>query len=337
MNRREKILALVVGALVVSFGGFFGARALIVRPLKDIDKRTAVLRDKIEKINAERRQFFAAEDKMKAYTRRAFADTIDEAAAKSGEMLTRQILQSGLDESDFTRLPVGPRKLRGANEIGWNVQGEGPLMKLVNLLFLLQESPYLHRVENVVVSPGENVGTVRVRFRYLTLVMTPAPEVKRTELAAKYTLESAERHILDSIITRDILRPYIKRPPAPPVQPGSTAPGTTPPAPAGTPGTFRIVSLSEWQGQPEVHVLDSASQKTARYKPGDQLAGGTIVMVDYRPLPMPGNSLLQSLSRVIVKVGEEFWAIERGKTLADKRKLAATELPAELAKLSSGK
>ena len=60
-------------------------------------------------------------------------------------------------------------------------------------------------------------------------------------------------------------------------------------------------------GQPEIHVRDLIQQKTQRYKTGDVLAGGTIVCVDYRPLPMPGNELLRSDSRVIVKVGGDYF------------------------------
>ena len=86
-------------------------------------------------------------------------------------------------------------------------------------------------------------------------------------------------------------------------------------------------------GQPEVHVRDLTNQKTLRFKSGDPLAGGTIVMVDYRPLPMPENEGLQSFSRVIVKIGNEYWAIERGKTLADRHRLKPEELPAQLSKL----
>lgn len=330
MNSREKTLVIVVGSLVAVFVFGFGIRAWFVQPLKELDKRTAVVREKIEKIKTERRNYFAAEDRLKSLTAKTFADTVDEASAKSGEVLTKDILLSGLQESDFTRLPVGPRKIRGANEIGWNVQGDGPLDKVVNLLFTLAESPHVHRLENLSVTAGDAPGLVRVRFRYLTLVMDPAPEVTRTNLVPRVTLDSPDRRLLDEIARRDILRPYIKRPPPPP-PPGQPAPPAV--AKAGAPPgpeTFRIVSLSEWQGQPEVHVRDLTHQKTLRFRPGDALAGGTIVMVDYRPMPMPNNAMLQSFSRVIVKIGSEYWAIERGQTLADRRKLATAELPAQL-------
>ena len=331
MNQREKILAGAVAGLVGVFAVGFGVRAVIISPVKQIDKRAATLREKLGKIQSERRACFSAEDRIKEYTLRTFADTVDQASAKSGEMLTTLILKSGLQEGEFTRLPVGPRKLRGAEEIGWNVQGDGALADVVDLLFTLQESPYVHRIENLSVSSGDAPGMVRVRFRYLTLVMEPAPEAKRKELVAKFTLESPERHIFDGIVTRDILRPYIKRAPPPGTTPG-TAPSSTKPGTPPGPESFRVVSLSQWLGQPEVHVRDLIQQKTQRYKPGDPLAGGTIVCVDYRSLPMHGNELLRSDSRVILRIGSEYWAVERGRTLAEKRKLPTNSLPAELAK-----
>lgn len=213
MNPREKTLALVVGVCAALFGGGLGLKVLLFKPINKIDKDNAALREQLEKIKSERRAYFLAEDQVKGFTLRSFDDQVDEASAKSGAVLTRQIAQSGLREADFSRLPVGPRKLHGAHEIGWSVQGDGHLESAINLLFLLQESPYLHRIENLIVVPGEMPGLVKVRFRYLTLVMDPAPAVEPAELPPKFALNSPERRILDSIDSRDILRPYIKRPP----------------------------------------------------------------------------------------------------------------------------
>ena len=327
-------MAVVVLGSAALLGGALGLRAFITKPLTDLDKRIGAARERLEKINTDRRNFFTAEDRLKSLAKLAFADTVDEASALSGEALTKQILQAGLNEANFTRLPVGPRKMRGASEIGWNVQGDGPLASVVNLLFMLEQSPFLLRLDGLVLSQGDAPGHVRVRFRSLTLVMDPAPEVKREPLLAKAGLQTDERRTFDGIVARDILRPYIKRLPPPPVKGTPGTPSSTPAFPPVPPGpeTFRIVSLSEWQGQPEVHVRDLTSQKTARYKPGDALAGGTIALVDYRAMPLPGASGLQSFSRVIVRVKDEFYAIERGQTLADLRKMEAAQLPAGLAK-----
>jgi hypothetical protein len=93
---------------------------------------------------------------------------------------------------------------------------------------------------------------------------------------------------------------------------------------------LRVVSLSEWEGQPEVHIRDTANNKTLRYRPGEKLKDGAeIVAVDYRSLPSKRNPLLKSDSRVILKIGADYWAVERGETLADKRKLEQGQWPVE--------
>ena len=332
MTKREKTLAGLVGLMVGLMGLGLLIRGVIVQPLRQMDRKTALLRGKLDKLRAERRAYFAAEDLVKLYGARTFADTVDEASARCGEMLTRYLLKCGLRDKDFSRLPVGPRRLRGAQEIGWNVQGQGPLAKVVDWLYALESAPYLHRIENLTLASGEPLGQVRVRFRYLTLVMDPPPDLERKPVKFKLALDTPERRRLDLIVQRDLLRPYVKRPPAPASEPApSTAPPEGPPPPG--PETFRIVSLSEWHGVSEVHVLDTTHQKTARYRVGDALAGGRIVAIDYRPMPMPGKPYLQSFSRVIVRIGDEYWAIERGQTLADKRRLRRDELPENLAGL----
>lgn len=330
MNRREKLLAIVVGGLAGLLVLGFGLRQLFVKPLRDLDRQIATVNGKLAKVQEERRAYFAAEDHLKALGRKTYAETVEQASAVSAELLTRQIVAAGLLESDFSRLPLGPRKLRGASEIGWNVQGEGSLTNVVNLLYILDGSEWLHRLENLTVTPGEAPGAVHVRFSYLTLVLEPPMEVTHTNILKTFGLESAGRHQLDLIAARDLLRPYLKLPPAPQNSVAAGAPGKR----SGPPGpeNYRVVSLSQWEGQPEVHVLDLAAQKTSRYKPGDQLMGGTVVMIDYRSLPDPGNPILESSSRVILRIDEEYWAVERGKTFAEKHKLADAQLPSECPK-----
>jgi len=322
MKKREKTLAGVILGLIGIFLVGFGMRAFFVKPLKKVDKETALLRDKIAKINQERREYFEAEDGLKKIAQRTFATDLNQASARSGEMITQEIAAAGLNDADFTRLPVGPRKMKGASEIGWSIQGKGDLNRIVNLLFLLETSPHVHRIEGVTLSASEKAGEVKARFLYLTLVVEPAPEFDTVEIKRKLTLESPERFAYSPIVQRDILRPYIKAPPAQASEPGAEDP-TRPPGPE----SLRVVSLSEWNGQPEVHIRDLVHQKTLRFLPGDKLNDSEIVTIDYRPLPSPRNPILTSDSRVILKIGTEFWAVERGQTLAEKRKLEPSQLP----------
>lgn len=323
MKKREKILAgIVLGVIGFLLLGL-GARSFFLKPLKEIDKQTALLRERIGKIDQERREYFEAEDSLKKVSQRTFSTDLNLASARSGEMITREIAAAGLNDGDFTRLPVGPRKLKGASEIGWSIQGKGDLNRIVNLLYLLQTSPHLHRIEGVTLNASERAGEVKARFLYLTLVVEPAPEFDPIEVKRKLTLESPERFAFNTIVDRDILRPYIKPPPPKSSEPGAPD-STRPPGPE----SLRVVSLSEWEGQPEVHIRDLVHEKTLRFLPGEKLNDGTeIVAVDYRSMPSPRNAILNSDSRVVLKIGDDFWAVERGQTLADKRKLDASQWP----------
>ena len=55
---------------------------------------------------------------------------------------------------------------------------------------------------------------------------------------------------------------------------------------------MKVVSLSEWEGEPEVHIRDINKNETQRYRPGDKLKDNSntvaeVVAVDYRALPSP--------------------------------------------------
>lgn len=329
MNKREKNLALIIGSLALLFLGFFGVKIVLFKPLQEIDRQTALLRDKLRQVNNERRNFFASEDYIKSVAQRTFGNNTDVATAQAGKMLTDLILRLGLAESEFTRTPSGPRKLRGAQEVGWNVQGEGPLPRIIDLLFELEQCPQVHRLENLVVSAGDKPGRTKVRFRFLTLVIDSAPEVAPLELKPKLTLASAGRRFYNTILKRDLLRPYVKRT-------GGAAPLVATDVEAlaeSRPEMLKVVSLSDWQGAPEAHIMNLASMKLHRFKPGDAFGGGQIVMVDYRAKPIPGKPDLTSYSRLILKIGSDYWAIEHGRTLAEKYQLTPDALPPGLPKM----
>jgi len=73
---------------------FLGLKALLLKPLREIDKKTA-RREKLDKIAAERRAYFTAEELVKTIQPTAFDDDLDEASSKIRGDSDRQILLSG--------------------------------------------------------------------------------------------------------------------------------------------------------------------------------------------------------------------------------------------------
>jgi len=149
---------------------------------------------------------------------------------------------------------------------------------------------------------------------------------------APVKLDTEARKLYEPIAVRDLMRPYIRRPAAPPPSPVASAPRQSPgpptPAPSpSSPSSFRVVGLPDWTDDQEVLVTDSVSRQIRSYKAGDTLGGGVIAGIDYRPMPSKANPKLLSPSRVILKVGPDYFAVELGENLADKRRLPEGMLP----------
>ena len=331
---REKILAILVLSCVAVFIVVFLIQGSIVKPAKDLKSRKAQLQVRLARLKKEQEQYKIAEKEIQAAAQKMIHSNTDQANGVLGELLNQLIQQVDLNPRQFTRSPIGPSRIgRGlAREVGWTVQGEGPLSKVVDLLYLLQSAQALHKIEGVRLSASNQPGIVKVGFRYLTLVLEPAPSSLGTNTMAEVTvaeLGTPERQLYEGIVVRDLFRPYVQRP-----QMASPPERSPPPAqeqrvPTFRPEIFRVVSLSEWAGKSEIHLQNTESGNITVYHPGDEIEDWTIMMVDYRLMPRP-NSILNSESRVILKNTVGYWALEHGCTLAQLHQLGEGQLPLEL-------
>lgn len=333
MNKRAKTLAVAALGIAALWLVALGLRALILAPVRSIDAQIVQLQARLESARQDRNAFLTAETFLRTLPARTYGPTPDLATSEMGTVLTRQILQAGLRESDFTRIPVGERRLTGAIELGWTVQGEGPLDRVIDLLFLLDQDARLHRLDGLALSSGSQPGRVRLRLRFLTLLPNPAPPPVPRETPELATLDHPARPGYDVIIHRDLLRPYVPRPPGETTVatagPASSAP-SAPVDPYASLRDLKVVSLSTWAGEPEIHVRDAVQGRLRVFKPGDEVLGLRLVAVDYRPLPLPDNPDLMSFSRVILVENNTWYAVECGQTFGQRRVLESETVPDHL-------
>ncbi len=328
---REKILAIVVLSFVAVIVVILLIQGAIVKPAKDLKSQKAQLQVRLGKLKKEQDQYKIAEKEVQAAAQKMIHTHTDQANGVLGELLNQLIERVGLNPRQFTRSPVGPTRVgRGlAREVGWTVQGEGPLTKVVDLLYLLQSAEALHKLDGVRLSASSQPGVVKIGFRYLTLVLEPSNlgTNTMTEIAVA-ELGTPERQFYEGIVVRDLFRPYVKRPENV-SSPGETAVAEKSTPPAFRPENFKVVSLSEWAGKAEIHLGNMESGSVAVYQPGDTIEGWTIMAVDYRSMPKP-NSILDSESRVILKNTSGYWALEQGCTLAQLHQMNEEQLPLDL-------
>jgi len=87
---------------------------------------------------------------------------------------------------------------------------------------------------------------------------------------------------------------------------------------------MKVVSLSSWP-EPEVVLNDNGMMRAC--KVGDSLVGGRIVMIDYRLMPYPDDKNMFSQSRLVLRIGNDYWAVERGWELSQRYKLSGERVP----------
>jgi len=346
MTRREKNLSVVFGSLVAAGLAYAVADRSYFAPARqregDIVARTNDLR-KQERQNSDDQ---AVARRVGKWAARTFDTDEVRAAARLGATLAALVERAGLNPRKLSLQPVSGTRVRGAyREIGRTIRVSGKLGNLVDFLYLLRQQPHLHRLDNITIMPIPRSDEMDLQARYSTLILegedlARLPVGQATTQSAPVDLDSDQRRLLDAIASRDIFRPYIQRraetiavrpppaaPPAPEVGPRialAPRPEDPPPPP---PTRFKLVGLPRWDDRQEAVVSDEQTKQVRTYKPGDDLGGGTFVTADFRPIPSPKNPQVLSPSRVIIRIGPDYWAVDLGCDMTEKRRLRAEQLP----------
>ena len=338
MSKRERGIAVAVGLFAAACMLYVAVNGLLLAKLKDYNARAGKLGGEIELAQArnDKKTVF-----VKALTRweaQTLSGGEHQVGAKLRERISDLLQRTGLNQWAWKIDPLPARPVSNHyREVGWNVSAEGGLRSIVDFLYLLDAEPYLHRIDKLDLASVARSARLKLDVKYVTIVF-PEGQAERPGAATSRPvdtrpsgdLEAPRRRGYEVIVSRDVLRPYIRRPPErAPEQPEPIASPPAPGEPAQPPeARFRVVALPTWGGQTDVFVRDGQTGETRRYKIGDSLAGGKIVIVDYRPMPMPARKEILSPSRVIVLAGQDYWAVELGQSLTDKHRLSRSQLPA---------
>jgi hypothetical protein len=339
MNRREKIIFITIASVVGVAILYWVVNWLIFSPFTGLDSRKAARQDEIRKLaaaNAKRKDY---ERTISSMTARSLGSDDSEVGEKVRSRLAGLLAASGLTSERWKLMPLTDANLpSGAKDkrVGWSINARGPLEQVVTFLYLLESEPYIHKLENLKLTPRAGELTLDVNFLTLALERRKdAPPATMPETQPATVDDARQQYAL--VYGRDIFRPYIPKVKPPPVVAVAPPPGAVPPpAPTDNPeARIRVVSLSAWP-EPEVGVNDNGNFLSL--KVGERIGENARIMaVDYRELPYnEGPLTLYSQSRVIVRMNREFFAIERGKTLAERRRMPNELLPPGLQRPASG-
>lgn len=350
MNRREKIMAAAVGVMVVALGGFGAVKKAMLDPIRESQTKARSLRLELGRLKAKTAHGKQHVATLRGLAARTFGPDENVAQERMRARLIQLLEESGLSTEKLVSQPLQGKRLRHRDKkvkdvsIGRSLTIRGKPEHVINFLYLLEQDPSLHRLQSISLSPDPKTGKMDLQLRFFTLILDgvrPAASADARASRPGGTLDGPGRERYDMIVTRDIFRPYVARAkvvvrpptPSPPPRPYVAPPGpvASEPVVAYDPERrLRVAGLPTFYGVPEVNVRNASSGEMKTYKLGEKLGKGTIVLIDYRRLPGPADPKDVSTSRVILRIGQNYWAVEIGQSLADKRRMKAGELPAEL-------
>ena len=333
MNQREKILGSITGGAAVLLLGFLLVSKLFIGPVNDLDIQIRDAESKKEDLKTENAREKSYLDQLREINSKAVAFEEPRVSELLRARLVDLLRPSNLSSDNLSLKPItGTRAAGYYKEIGWFVHVRGRLEQLVNFLYLLSNEPYLHKLDSIVVSPITRSAELELQLKYTTLVLDPRPGEKfpatqPIENAPIADLQQLNRSAYQTIVMRDLLRPYFpKNQNFVSSQPSNDTTNFG----ESTESRLVIVGLPSWgNGISDVIVKDIGNNQTQTLHVGDVLGSGLIVAVDYRRLPFtekPGFSD----SRAILEIGGNYFTIDLGDSLANRKPVLLSSLPKEL-------
>ena len=341
MNRREKILAAVVASIIGVVVLYGVINRMVLAGGRKLSEQAHTIRKKIDELERDNRRLGRYRSRFVDLRNRTFDDNPRRASVLADTAIKQIAKRAGLTQADYTVSSFAERREANAyRELLCTITGTASLDRLTNFLYLLGRDERLCRITHLSVKRRqERRGPAKVSFslRYSTLVFdgnVPVPVPPRptaTQPVEIVGLNTPERSAYDAIAARNVFRPYVRRhvrikPP----DRHQTKPSTQPPPQTPQFGRLVVTGLPAYNGRTEVHVAIPGQDIKKVLKVGDALPAGKIVMVDYRQMPMPGKPHLISQSRVILKAGKDYWAVELGQRMDQRRILRPEELPEKL-------
>jgi hypothetical protein len=341
--RNQKMLVIVLAVAIGAFILYVAVDSLWFSRVKELDDDAARLDKDIKQAEAANKVEAEHLRRLKGWSSRMIQANESQASGMLASTVSRLLADSHMDGQLQAAQPDAKSVGSNYKEIGQTIHIQGKLEHIIDFLYLLEAQPFLHRTDNLTVARNISSGSADVTFHYSVLI----PDYKKkpvigqptTAVGAAENLDASQRRQYDVIASRDLQRPYVKRivevaaTPAPTTQPPR---GPEPTKQPPRPREFSVCGLSTWSGgEQDIVLRDTQNNEVRHFKPGEKLPNGAeAVMIDYRRIPAPDSRpdapKPDSSSRLIMKIGQEYWSVDIERNLSDKRPVKAEQLPPEL-------
>jgi len=152
MKQRERILASVVGAMLVIFVGNWLFQAMLQGPLDERRSRGERLRKDIEKKEGQLRLARAAGEQLTAWQRQSLPTDLELARSLYQNWLLELVRVAGFAQPNVdSGETVGKKDIY--QKLPFTVRGQGTLEQLTSFLYNFYRADHLHQVQRLSITP----------------------------------------------------------------------------------------------------------------------------------------------------------------------------------------
>ncbi len=169
MNARERILLIVLASILGGGILLFGTYQWFFKPLRELDKKIADMRDKRNDAHAQVDQYLEDRKTLELARARSLPAHAADAGFEYMTNYLKPLLRgSGLDKVQVSKSPTAvdlkftptiPGVKVGHQVMTFQVHGEGDLSALVAALERLQRTPYEHRIKSLLINRADAAAT----------------------------------------------------------------------------------------------------------------------------------------------------------------------------------
>jgi len=334
LNKREKNLALVTGALVVLVVGYFLFSGL-TGPLKTRRAERDNLREKVRTQHQQVKLMEKAVAKLADWRRRSLP---------SDPQIAKELYQNWLLElvEDVVGLQAAKvmagegRPLVGVyHRLPFTVSGRGNLGQLTELLYEFYSAGHLHLIRGMSIKPMRGSRDLELSITVEALSLTDADRQDELADVPSSRLAGAELAYYESIGNRNLFAPY--EPPR--LEPVIREEPQGPPPPQFDPSKYAFVTgIVEVGGRPRIFLKARTTGEMFSLEEGDQFelgpVRGTVLQINHRDAEIDING-----QRRVVALGESLqpqhsWAASNSSAASNPGPPAGSDGPPESEKSS---
>ena len=323
MNTRERLLLIGVVSVAVVFLAKRLVSAVFIDPLRNLDSKVARTRESIDRIKSVVAMRPEIRRRLDLLRRLSLPDSVSVATSLYQRYLNEKLQEAGLGAT--MSAPKISRSKGNYSLVSYTISGKARLESVVRFLYLFYRDPLLQEIESLRVSPYGKPGSDILSFSMKATGMAMAGTPVRADLVPPGGVPNDERAPGARLVKlheadfKGVVEKHIFRrgwtPPPPPPKSKKKAPArrvVQRHAPRVDPAQYqRLKGMTDTGDVQMAWIEDTRSNRNLRHRVGDKLAIGELAAID--------------LYHVVIKIGENYYKVRVGKTLAEREALSAEE------------